>query len=150
MTDHDDVREMLVMYRNRSRDRTVPPEIVTDLHLDAALILRTGKVGFTAALTRDQRAAAAEHPLVERLEPNPDRLAPHLANGPIPPDPDLYVALLAGGDPDDLVRRIGVDPSTVTVTGVWLTARLTPDQFLALRRDPDVDFVDFAFMDYPA
>lgn len=150
MTDRDDVREMLVVYENGSDDRSVPPEILADLHLDAVHILRTSTVGFTAALTPDQRAAAVEHPLVTRLEPNPDRLAPHLANGPEPPDPDSYVALLAGGDPDDLIRRIGVDPSTVTVMGVWLIATLTPDQFLALRRDPDVDFVDFAFMDSPA
>ena len=150
MTDRGDVRAMLVLYRNWSRNRSVPPEIVTDLHLDAVHILRTSTVGFTAALTPDQRAAAVKHPLIKRLEPNPDRLAPHLANGPDPPDPDFYVAMLAGGDPDDLIRRIGLDPSTATVTGVWLTATLTPDQFLALRRDPDVDFVDFAFMDSPA
>jgi hypothetical protein len=141
---------ILVVLRDTSFDRQVPPELRTDLGLDDSRVLRVGSAGFTAALTPGQRAAAERHPLVERTEPDPDRLAPFIGIAPDPRAPDRYTAMLIGGDPLDVARAIGLGASQAVVTGVWLTARLTADQLLAVRRDPRVDFVDFAIMDGPA
>ena len=145
-----DARSTLVVLHHRSFDGRVPAELMTDLGLKASSILRTGSIGFTATLTDNQMAAAARHPLVELLQPNPELLAPFIGIHPDPRTPDLYVAKLSDGDPSAVARTIGLNPSNATVTGVWLTATLTGDQLLALRADPSVDFVDFAIMDYPA
>ncbi|MEY9859306.1 hypothetical protein ABH935_004934 [Catenulispora sp. GAS73] len=150
MTDEPDLRETLVVLQHRSFDRQVPPELMADLRLDDSRILRTGSIGFTASLTRTQRATAARHPTVERLEPDPDRLAPFIGIAPDPQAPGRYVAKTADCDPHDVANAIGLDPSNVTVTGIWLTATLTTEQLRALRHDRRVDFVDFAIMDNPA
>lgn len=150
MTDEPDLRETLVVLCCRSFDKQAPPEVLADLCLDDSRILRTGSIGFTASLTRTQRATAARHPLVERLEPDPDRLAPFIGIAPDPQAPDRYVAKTTDCDPHDVASAIGLDPSNVTVIGIWLIATLTADQLLALRHDRRVDFVDFAIMDRAA
>lgn len=144
-----DAIAMLIVLRDTAFDRQVPPELRRDLGLDDSRVLRTGSAGFTAALTPDQRAAAERHRLVERTEPDPDRLAPFIGIAPDPRTPDRYTAMLMDGDPLDVARAIGLGESEAVVTGVWLTARLSADQLLAVRRDPRVDFVDFAIMDGP-
>lgn len=149
MLDETELDAILVVLRDTSFDCEVPPELRADLGLDDFRVLRVGSVGFTAALTPGQRAAAERHPLVARIEPDPDRLAPFIGIAPDPRAPDRYTAMVIDGDPLDVARAIGLGAPEADIMGVWLTARLTADQLLALRRDRRVDFIDFAIAEGP-
>ncbi len=128
----------------------MPAELLTDLTIGTAEILRAGSRGFTARLSDAQRLAAESHPLVTGVEENPDCLAPlHYADQK-PDVLDRYtVKVQRGVAPATVIASVDLRTADVEITGMWITATLTADQLDALRRTPGVDFITPAVMDYP-
>lgn len=144
------VRLVLVRLRRPSLDQRVPPDLVSALGLTAAEVLRPGTVGFTARLSPTQRAVAANHPLVSRLEENPDCLAP-IRQADQPPDvPGRYVVcVLREVGPDAVIAAAGLPRTDIDITGMWFTATLNAARLATVRRTPGVDFVAPAVMEAP-
>ena len=138
----DPKRPVLVLLRHRNLDQDLPSDLAADLSLETADVRRTGTLGFTALLSDAQRATAAEHPLVAGLEDNPECLAP-LRNPEHPDAPNRYIicTLRGVGTPADIVAEADLYDAEIKITGMWLTATLTPDQVNAVRRMPAVDYI---------
>jgi hypothetical protein len=127
-----------------------PYQILSRHRIDPLDLYRLGSWGFAGPLTGYQleRAAVAggpalpEDPDVDRIELDPDRLAPHFRT---PPERrvngEYLVSVRRSGDPLTVAARAGVSPDHVFDGINGFAGAMTDDQIQALRRDPDVDHI---------
>ncbi|MEU8392400.1 hypothetical protein [Micromonospora sp. NPDC048842] len=126
---------------------TDPYQILSRHQLSPDNLYRITSWGFGARLTglqleRSPRAgvpALSEDTDIDRIEPDPDRLAPHFrAPDERRVDGEYIVAVRCSGDPLTVAARAGVSPSRVFDFINSFSADMTDAQVQALRWDPDV------------
>lgn len=133
-----------------------PYQILSRHHIGPDSLYRISSWGFAATLTGLQLEkpavvggpALAEDPDIERVERDPDRLAPHFR---VPRERrvegEYLVNVRGGGDPLTVAARAGVSPGDVFDNINTFAAAMTNAQVQALRQDPDVvDIEDNAIL----
>jgi hypothetical protein len=129
-----------------------PYHILSRYRIDPQSVYRIAPWGFAATLTGLQfeeplvvgDPALPDHPDIDRIEPDPDRLAPHFrAAQEQRVDGEYLVNVRPSSDPLTVAARAGVSPADVIKRFNLFCGDMTDAQIQALRQDPDVvDIVD--------